>query len=466
MNGSQNYKKIEAGKCERMVDGDSDAYRVGCKANVEGQCNLSFQGNLVFDQPMQLSEILLRDYASENVTVQGWIYSNEEWVEVLPILQGEGKFATKSAKGSWSNVTAVRINANGECAAQKGSCTLENRVAEVRVYGETSKEVNTLRVTSPNGGEKWQIYGLHTIKWEPYDPMNGINPAGDFTAYLEKEVDGEFESVGKIIEGGKASIHWSGELDTFGNWAKPGRYYVRIVNNKTGEEDRSDRSFEIVPYGTVKADLKVEGKDAPFYVAESKKYKVSWSSNADYCWLYNPTIPWEQGGYLDLKPDGSMMIELNPNGEPYSQTLSLGCDATTKIEGYGYDNVELLPTPGSFVNIYPPVSGKEAEPLQVNLDQRYFLYWGASNDIKNVSIALYKNDKHFKWIATDLPNGLISTKDYSKGSWPNYYEWSPSKTISEKRIGPNDTFKIYILGQKARGGTVTDMSDEPFTIVP
>ncbi len=474
LNGSENFKKIESGKCERIIDGDSDAYRVGCQASVDGQCNLNFQSDLVFEKPMNLSEIRLKDLASKNVTVQVWAYANETWSEIFPILQGNGSYVNKSVKGNWQNIMAVRVNANGNCGAAKASCSIENRLAEIRVFGETSAEANALRVVSPNGGERWQLYSSHTIKWVPYDPANGLNPASDFTAYLEKQnKDGSFEAVGKILEGGKASIHWTGEIDEWGKYPKPGDYYVRIVNNKTGEEDRSDKSFEIVPDGIVKADLRVEGKNAPFYVSESKKYKVSWSSNADSCWIYNPTIPWvsppwqedQRNWYPDLKPDGSMMIQLNPNGSPYSMSVSLGCESTKKVEGSVYAYVELLPTPGSFIQVSRP----DFQGLQLGIDKPSMIYWNASSDIKSVSIALYKNDKHFKWIATNLPHGFPNPPN-KKGDpwapWPDSYEWTPSKTISKLKIGPNDTFKIYVVGYKSRGGTIDDKSDNAFTIFP
>ncbi|MFT7644950.1 MAG: hypothetical protein ACI9BF_000616 [Candidatus Paceibacteria bacterium] len=113
-----------------------------------------------------------------------------------------------------------------------------------RITGEIHGEGIT--VTAPNGGEEWRVGGIHTITWKPYDYNPDINPSTDVTAYLQEKVRGKYLTVGKILENGKASIHTHLEIDRGGNYAKPGKYYVKIVNNETGDWDRSDRSFTIL----------------------------------------------------------------------------------------------------------------------------------------------------------------------------------------------------------------------------
>jgi len=132
-------------------------------------------------------------------------------------------------------------------------------IAQVCASGGSSDnpnaDPNTIVVTSPNGGEQWEEGTLNSVTWHPYGYNPDINPAKDVTAYLEtKNTDGTFSTVGKVEEGGKASIHWyAGELDSAtqgGLSAPPGSYFIRLVNNATGATDRSDAPFTLLQRST------------------------------------------------------------------------------------------------------------------------------------------------------------------------------------------------------------------------
>lgn len=101
-------------------------------------------------------------------------------------------------------------------------------------------------VVSPNGGEKWQVGKVNTITWKPYSYSPNVNIADDVVAYLDKLVNGRFIEVGRILENGKASLHTHLEIDEPYNYAESGKYYVRIVNSRTGESDRSDKPFTVI----------------------------------------------------------------------------------------------------------------------------------------------------------------------------------------------------------------------------
>lgn len=99
---------------------------------------------------------------------------------------------------------------------------------------------DVFKLTSPNGGEVWQLNSVHSITWQP-DSQN-IN----VVAYLEQKVGNDFREIGRIVPIGKGSILWDGEIDRSGNYADPGRYYIRLENSETGESDRSDNSFRLI----------------------------------------------------------------------------------------------------------------------------------------------------------------------------------------------------------------------------
>lgn len=319
----------------------------------------------------------------------------------------------------------------------------------------TATDPTSITLTAPNGGQKWQLQNTHTILWSPYDPVNGVNPAVDVSAYLEKLSGGVFTTIGKIIEGGKASIHWIGEIDTFGKYPEPGDYYIRLVNNKTGATDRSDSAFTLVPLGTIKAELKINGSDGPIDVpVGGATYTASWtSSNADSCTLVNGTIdPIDPEFNVTVSPSGIRTVKLFPAlyGESsiYDGYISLYCTGTTAVEGFAGDWV-VVPAKAS-LSIVTPNGGET-----IKLSQDYMISWSSSG-INTVNIALYKNDALYKWIVTGIPSGL------DKGGGGTY-KWSPESMLTSADAGLN--YKIYVLGNKTVGGTLEDKSDAPFSIV-
>lgn len=313
-------------------------------------------------------------------------------------------------------------------------------------------EKPSITVLSPNGGETWQLKSTHTILWTPYsyDMMDQINSASDVTAYLEKMVNNNFVAVGKVIPAGKASIHWDGEIDKPGNYAEAGDYYIRVLNNKTGAWDRSDNSFKLVPYGTIKADLKVNGSNGPITIPEGgATYPVSWASNAETCDIHYYTANLLTTEDLrGLPSSGERMMKFVPNTSPYDNYISLWCVAKSPIEGSASDQIT-IPASSAVIVFHP--NGGEI----INRQTSYTIQWDYSK-IDKISIALYKDDKFFKWIVSDYPLSV----DQRLGT----YTWMPSATISSGEIG-NNVFKIYIIGYKPGGGTVEDKSDAPFSIV-
>ena len=316
---------------------------------------------------------------------------------------------------------------------------------------------NSLRVTAPNGGEQWQLNSTHTILWTPYSPQQGINPAvTQVQAYLERRVNGNFVTLGKIIESGKASIHWLGDVDTYGNLAAPGtNYYVRLVNTVTGESDRSDSAFTIVAANTITASLRLNDShdlSATTIPEGGQDVTATWTSNASSCNLgINSRI---QGGYQqisDLAASGSRTIRLLPT----TDSVSLWCNAVSPIEGAASDFVTVLPpvnnTTAPSVRVTSPNGG---ETISRGTLQRIDI---SVSGLSKISVALYKNDATYAWIGRDIPISGITNYGLS---------WTPANNIASGDVGTGATYKIYVIGYKADGtGTIEDKSDAPFTII-
>lgn len=315
---------------------------------------------------------------------------------------------------------------------------------------------SSITVTSPNGGEQWQLGSSHTILWTPYDPQTNLNTYPTVQAYLDRLVNGTFIEVGKIVPAGKASIHWEGEINGYGQYPTPGDYYVRLVNSATGVSDRSNAPFKLIAKGTLKADLKVNGSDGSITVASDAKpiaMAVSWNSNADSCTIYNQTAQTDTEMQIsNLPPAGDRVINIYPNFNSYTLAINLWC--TAKIpEGQASDNVIVLTTNQavSSILILSPNGGE-----QIDLNSKYTIKFRHTTDVNRVSLILYKNDASFRTVIADM--GVYSVE--------NGYVWDPSTTLTPLELSntSGQIYKIYAIGYKSSGGTVTDMSDAPFTI--
>jgi len=321
-----------------------------------------------------------------------------------------------------------------------------------------------LIISAPIGGEVWQSNWPHMINWSPYDPRTGANSADHITAYLEKLVSGQFTTVDKTLPCGMASLCWSGEIGRDNlNWrlATPGNYYIRIVNNLTGQWSRSPRSFYLAPEDIIWADLKINGSHNDVTVpAGGADYLVSWTSNTDECLIYNATLPPDTSFdtdriIFDLSPTGSRTIRLSSF---YNQSGILLVCTKAGIDGQGNDWITTYGVGGKSasasaagINTVTTISPNGSERL--NLAGDYNISWNSSADVARVSIALYKNDAFYRWIKTNWPS--VGAK---------IYRWRPSDTIAAGEIG--DNFKISLIGHKDNfAGIIQDKSDRPFSIV-
>jgi hypothetical protein len=96
-----------------------------------------------------------------------------------------------------------------------------------------------------------------------------------------------------------------------------------------------------------------------------------------------------------------------------------------------------------FVQVVQPNGG---EVLQVGTTYR--IIWNSTSDIDKVTIGYKSCDSCLSWIANNIPN-------------TGFYDWTVSvgNTI-------NTQFKIYIIGYDTGVGSISDVSDNNFTVLP
>lgn len=343
---------------------------------------------------------------------------------------------------------------------------------------------NGITVTAPNGGEQWQLGSTNSITWSPYSYNPDVNPSRDVKAYLEqKDAYGNFVTVGRITDSGKASIHWNGYLEddvaqgyVNHRMARPGSgYFIRVVNKVTGASDRSDSPFSIMPQGSIKVSVEMLSYppgsrvvyDPQFHedarnvveITDQKllnsfgNYTVSWRSTVAVgtCSLIYPGRTMAAtGNTLDkidnLPTSGTQAISLFHDGRQPFFSVSVHCDhaATGSVQGSSIGYVYIKP-------MFTALSITEPNGGVVNADQESTIKWTSAGIAQN-SIALYKNDQWYKWILRDYPGGNSGTS------------WTPRNYITDADIASGSIWKIYITGQRSDGtGYLDDKSDTPFS---
>ena len=293
--------------------------------------------------------------------------------------------------------------------------------------GDASDEsfaIDTFRVVTPNGGERWQLGSVHKVSWLPEPDSRSI------IAYLDQLVDGKFVTVGQILEAARGSIYWLGDVGTLGNYPKPGFYYVRVVNNETGEIDRSDKPFEIVPFGTVKVDMKINGVDGPLQLGGGGNVQLSWtSSNADRCALNSAGY----NGHFEIGID--YIAGLPPTG-----TLSSVVSSSFEVTAYGIGcssdvgdaNDQALAVIEDRTPPWPPknLQAEAISPTKVRLS------WIGSQDFLNLNRIAYRIYRNGTYTASTLLTSYTDgqttplTPDTKYSYTVAAYDSSPARNMS------------------------------------
>lgn len=439
-------------------------------------------------------------------------------IELIPAAGATSQCPNRAMMPTTPNIlgqAGISVNiepfCRGQYMARVGTWQNDVFISDTSDNFFTISETVPITVTSPNSGEVWQLARTHSILWSPYNPgwvFDGvdyvyhpelaINPASTTVAYLQKMVDNNFVTVGKIVELGMASTYFDGYLvgefqepiphplypntyiyDPPPFLATPGQYYVKLVNKITGAWDRSNQPFTLAPENSIWANLKINGVDVdgstPIVVPEGQNgaaYSVSWASNSlEKCnldYFFSSGSPGEFSGnnVFDLSSTGTTTVFVFPFVNVQHGALGyIGVRCPTSISGSGiegggymtnllyYGNIpntsSIPPATGTkFVRVVSPNTGGN-----IIWSYPYQITWEVSTDVENVSIALYKNSAFYKWIARDLPAQIKS------------YRWIPSRTISSSELGSN--YQISLIGRNrvSTGTIIQDKSDKPFSLV-
>jgi hypothetical protein len=247
-----------------------------------------------------------------------------------------------------------------------------------------------------------------------------------------------------------------------GQYANPGQYYIRVVNNLTGESDRSDRPFTILPRPLK---VKVNGSETPFAVNDvNQPITVSWESvpgvyGCQISGLKNVSFSTQQPSSGSVS--GLIEYQVQQGG---GSSYGVHVQCTRNLNGVPtriavsapfYINYS-LPTTAS-LQITSPNGG---ESFLANESMQVKIAWRMEGITTPISVALYKDDKWLMWLEKNLYLDKSMDGTYS-------YIWAPGAkgpALPALTQGVNSGYKIYITGQKADGtGYVEDKSDAPFS---
>ncbi len=332
------------------------------------------------------------------------------------------------------------------------------RAGYSNIFRYTVGDVQTpepLRLTAPNGGEQWDLGVMNEITWSSYEynPVP-INPSSDIELYLETLTAGEYRVMGKIVDSGKASIHWQGHVDEYGKYPPPGSYYIRIKNTRTGEWDRSDAPFTLLP---LPVDLKVNGSDGPLALVNNQPISVTWTSR--------DTTSCNLSGFRQY-PNGELVEDMNV---PTSGTLNPLYVHGSSVSVYLFCTRPSGELVSDYVSTaqYGLQTGKSkrlvVDPAQVSLrvtgpnggekirmGKPYKITW-EQNGLVSASVALYRDDKWVRWLGKDI--------------YEDSFKWVPSaKDFGD--VSRGGVFKIYVTSERIDGkGYLDDKSDAPFEFV-
>ncbi len=315
----------------------------------------------------------------------------------------------------------------------------------------------TITITSPNGGERWEIGQLNTITWAPYSYNQygepDINPARDVDVYLET-INGSRSA--KVMDTGKASLHTYFNLFNYTNFASPGTYYVRVVNRVTGATDRSDALFTLLPRSV---DVRVNDSDGPISLSDNQPISVMVRTNNVTSCTISGARNTIGGNYSNLS------MSMNVPANMYAFAPSGGGSTSIYVTCYKSDgsirsdSVQVnIASASASLRVVSPNGG---ESIVASDTTQVKIAWRMDGITTPISIALYKNDKWLFWIEKAL------YLDKSDGTYS--YVWTPNAkgpALPNFSAEGNSGYKIYITGQKADGtGYVDDKSDASFGFV-
>ena len=324
-----------------------------------------------------------------------------------------------------------------------GGCHIMN-LYDFNLYGDPSamipeRETISITVTSPNGGENWELGSTQNITW------NAAGITGNVWISLFK--DGvNLGAIKGNLNASAGSYTWTVGSLSNGTTVSPGSgYTIRVKEQGGGVEDFSDAPFTI-------CGLEVT------------------SPNGGENWQLGSTrnITWNAAGipgqvWLSLFKDGTNLgaIKGNLDASAGSYTWTVGnlANGTTVSAGSGY-TVRVKEQGGGLqdfsdasftisdttpsLTLNSPNGGETWE-----LGSAQNITWNATGITGNVWLSLFKDGANLGAIKGNL--------DASAGT----YTWTVGTLSNGTTVSPGSGYTVRV---KQQGGGLQDFSDSSFTI--
>jgi len=299
-------------------------------------------------------------------------------------------------------------------------------------------------VTSPNGGESWNLGGTYNVTWDSANVTGNVG-----IKLFQNGVNLGYVAVDVPVSGG--SYSWTISDIIGAGSISPGTNYQIQIKQSGVTSDLSDAIFTILPSGD------------PTIVVTSPNGGESWNLGGTYNITWNAL---NMTGNVGIKlfrngvSLGYVATDVPASGGSYSWTISNIIGAGPISPGTNYkiqvkqsgvagdlsDAVfTILPSGDPTIVVTSPNGGENW-----NLGGTYNVTWNASNMTGNVGIKLFQNGVSLGYIATDI--------SASGGS----YSWTISDIIGAGPISPGTNYKIQVK----QSGVAGDLSDAVFTILP
>lgn len=300
-----------------------------------------------------------------------------------------------------------------------------------------TEPISSVTVTSPDGGEQWELSSWHDITW------NSENLGGNVGIMLVKNGADLGYIIGETANDGV--YNWQVGQYLAGTAAAADDYRVKVVSIDNGDVfDTSDQDFSITQPSA--SYITVTQPAAGAIWEKNLAYEIRWTSSADIPAGSNVSIKlMKNGTYVGL------ITGSTPNSGTYNWTVPADIDGN-ELFGSGYQvRIKSLSTlvegySGSFtikgIRLTSP-NGGESWPLGFVRN----ITWDAPGITDTVKITLWKDG---------LKVGDVAWVDPAPGS----YAW----TVGQYDGGTASPGSGYMIKVKEILTNNSDFSDAPFTI--
>ncbi|MEN8152375.1 MAG: Ser-Thr-rich GPI-anchored membrane family protein [Acidobacteriota bacterium] len=302
----------------------------------------------------------------------------------------------------------------------------------------------SITVTSPNGGENWNLGGTYNITWGSTSMTGNVG-----IKLFQNGISLGYIALDVPVSAGTYS--WNISELVGGIPIIPGVNYQIQIKQSGVAGDLSDAVFTISPGGAPSITVTSPNGGEDWNLGGT--YNITWASNAI---TGNVGIKLFQNG-ISL---GYIALDVPVSAGTYSWTISEiigvgpiapGVNYQIQIKQSGVagdlsDSVFTISPGGTpLITVMSPNGGENW-----NLGGTYNITWASNAITGNVGIKLFQNGISLGYIALDVP---VSTGTYS---------WTISEIIGVGPIVPGTNYQIQIK----QSGVAGDLSDEVFTISP